>query len=173
MATHSSIPGWKIPWTENPGGPQSMGLWRVRHNWDTNTFTLHFYSWRFFKCTARGGGKVFFSFEAKKENHSSKPSRSDCEIFNPVQSPQVSFFFLFLFLFLQWSKKSKSNPSYRKQDSDGYKGSDLKQKSLLPPTSNICASQKTKITGPENTTARITKIHSSTGGWRQERQVRG
>ena len=74
------------------------------------------------------------------------------------------FFFLFLFLFLQWSKKSKSNPSYRKQDSDGYKGSDLKQKSLLPPTSNICASQKTKITGPENTTARITKIHSSKGG---------
>ena len=99
MATHSSILGWKIPWTEDPGGPQSMGLWRVRHNWETNTFTLHFYSWRIFKCTARGGGKVFFSFEAKKENHSSKPSRSDCEIFNPVQSPQSHFFFFFFFFF--------------------------------------------------------------------------
>ena len=33
MATHSSILAWKIPWTEGPGGLQSMGLQRVRHNW--------------------------------------------------------------------------------------------------------------------------------------------
>ena len=26
MATHSSILGWEIPWTEEPGGLQSMGL---------------------------------------------------------------------------------------------------------------------------------------------------
>jgi len=26
MATHSSILAWKIPWTEEPGGPQSIGL---------------------------------------------------------------------------------------------------------------------------------------------------
>ena len=25
MATHSSIGAWEIPWTEEPGGPQSMG----------------------------------------------------------------------------------------------------------------------------------------------------
>ena len=31
-ATHSSILGWRIPWTEEPGGLQSMGLQRVRHN---------------------------------------------------------------------------------------------------------------------------------------------
>ena len=30
METHSSILAWKIPWTEEPGGLQSMGLWRVR-----------------------------------------------------------------------------------------------------------------------------------------------
>ena len=29
MATHSSILTWKIPWTEEPGGPQSTGLQRV------------------------------------------------------------------------------------------------------------------------------------------------
>ena len=29
MATHSSIPAWKIPWTEEPGGLQSMGSQRV------------------------------------------------------------------------------------------------------------------------------------------------
>ena len=31
-ATHSSIPAWRIPWTEEPGGLQSMGSQRVRHN---------------------------------------------------------------------------------------------------------------------------------------------
>ena len=29
MATHSSVPAWKIPWTEEPGGLQSMGSRRV------------------------------------------------------------------------------------------------------------------------------------------------
>ena len=32
MATHSSIPAWRIPRAEEPGGPQSMGSQRVRHN---------------------------------------------------------------------------------------------------------------------------------------------
>ena len=32
MATHSSILAWRIPWTEKPGGLQSIGLQRVRHN---------------------------------------------------------------------------------------------------------------------------------------------
>ena len=33
MATHSSTLAWKIPWTEDPGGLQSMGLQRVGHYW--------------------------------------------------------------------------------------------------------------------------------------------
>ena len=32
MATHSSILAWRIPWTEEPGGPQSMGSQRVGHD---------------------------------------------------------------------------------------------------------------------------------------------
>ena len=32
MATHSSILAWKISWTEEPGGLQSMRSQRVRHN---------------------------------------------------------------------------------------------------------------------------------------------
>ena len=36
MADHSSILAWKIPWTEEPGGLQSIGC-RVRHNGATNT----------------------------------------------------------------------------------------------------------------------------------------
>ena len=34
MATHSSVPAWKIPWIEKPGKLQSMGLQRVRPNLD-------------------------------------------------------------------------------------------------------------------------------------------
>ena len=32
MATHSSILAWRIPWTEEPSGLQSMGLQRVGHD---------------------------------------------------------------------------------------------------------------------------------------------
>ena len=31
MGTHSSILAWRIPWTEEPGGLQSMGLQRLGH----------------------------------------------------------------------------------------------------------------------------------------------
>ena len=37
MATHSSLLAWRIPWTEEPGGLQSMGLQRVGHDWMTDT----------------------------------------------------------------------------------------------------------------------------------------
>ena len=33
MATHFNILAWEMPWTEEPGGLQSMGSWRVRHGW--------------------------------------------------------------------------------------------------------------------------------------------
>ena len=32
IATHSSILAWRIPWTEEPGGPQSMGWQRAGHD---------------------------------------------------------------------------------------------------------------------------------------------
>ena len=32
MATHSNILSWRIPWTEEPGGLQSTGSQRVRHD---------------------------------------------------------------------------------------------------------------------------------------------
>ena len=40
MATHSSIFAWEIPWTEEAGGPQSMGSPRVKQDWATNTHGL-------------------------------------------------------------------------------------------------------------------------------------
>ena len=41
MATHSSVLAWRIPWTEEPGGLQSMGLRRVGHNWVTEPLHPH------------------------------------------------------------------------------------------------------------------------------------
>ena len=43
MATHSSFLAWRIPWREEPGELQSMGLQRVRDDWATNTFTSVIY----------------------------------------------------------------------------------------------------------------------------------
>ena len=40
MATHSSPLAWKIPWTEEPGRLQSLGLPRVRHKWTTSLHSL-------------------------------------------------------------------------------------------------------------------------------------
>ena len=39
MAIHSSILAWRIPWTEKPGGLQSVGSQRVGHDCVTNTHT--------------------------------------------------------------------------------------------------------------------------------------
>ena len=39
VATHSSILAWRSPWTEEPGGLQSIGWKRVGHNWGTFTFS--------------------------------------------------------------------------------------------------------------------------------------
>ena len=44
MATHSRILAWRIPWTEEPSGLQSMGWQRVGHESVTNTFMLTFFS---------------------------------------------------------------------------------------------------------------------------------
>ena len=46
MAPHSSPLAWKIPWTEEPGGLQSMGSLRVRHDWATSLSLFIFMHWR-------------------------------------------------------------------------------------------------------------------------------
>ena len=44
MAPHSSTLAWKIPWTEEPGGLQSMGSLGVGHDLSDFTFTFHFHA---------------------------------------------------------------------------------------------------------------------------------
>ena len=43
-APHSSILAWRIPWTEEPGRPHSMGSQRVRHNWATKQTSIQYWS---------------------------------------------------------------------------------------------------------------------------------
>ena len=46
MAPHPSTIAWKIPWTEEPGGLQSMGSRRVRHDWATSLSLFTLMLWR-------------------------------------------------------------------------------------------------------------------------------
>ena len=46
MASHSSTLAWKIPWMEEPGGLQSMGSRRVRHDWAPSLSLFTFMRWR-------------------------------------------------------------------------------------------------------------------------------
>ena len=46
MAPHSSTLAWKIPWAEEPGRLQSMGLLRVGHDWATSLSLFTFIHWR-------------------------------------------------------------------------------------------------------------------------------
>ena len=46
MAPHSSTLAWKIPWTEEPGGPQSMGSLRVGQDSATSLSHFTFLHWR-------------------------------------------------------------------------------------------------------------------------------
>ena len=46
VAPHSSTLAWKIPWTEEPGGLQSMGSLRVGHDWAISLSLFTFMHWR-------------------------------------------------------------------------------------------------------------------------------
>ena len=46
MASHSSTPAWRIPWTEEPGRLQSMGSLRVRHDWVTSLSLFTCMHWK-------------------------------------------------------------------------------------------------------------------------------
>ena len=46
MATHSSTLAWKILWAEKSGRLQSMGSWRVGHDWATSLWLFTFLHWR-------------------------------------------------------------------------------------------------------------------------------
>ena len=70
MATHSSVLVWRIPWTEEPGGLQSMWSQRVRHDSVTKIFT-------FKKLIC---GKFFFMIIKTNQKESREIVRRNIEI---------------------------------------------------------------------------------------------
>ena len=62
MAAHSSIPAWRISWTEKPGGLQSMGLQRVRHDWATSLTYLACLGYYKEFCNEHWGAGIFSKY---------------------------------------------------------------------------------------------------------------
>ena len=70
MATHSSTPAWKIPWTEELGRIQSLGSRRVGHDWATSLSLFTFMHWR----RKWQPTPVFLPGESRAEEHGGLPS---------------------------------------------------------------------------------------------------
>ena len=58
MATHCGILAWGTPWTEEPGGLQSLGPQRAGHDWTTNTEVMEQYYWSVLFCSAQSLGRL-------------------------------------------------------------------------------------------------------------------
>ena len=69
MATHSSILAWKIPWTEEPGRLQFMGLQRVGHDWETSLHYLLSWAISLGMSTAFQIESLFPPLEKKKKRY--------------------------------------------------------------------------------------------------------
>ena len=68
MASHSSVPAWRIPRTEEPGGLQSRGSQRVRHDWVT---------WHIYRNWEQKGKQKGQKFLMLCENYISKTIMSE------------------------------------------------------------------------------------------------
>ena len=66
MATHSSILAWRVPWTEEPGGLQSLGLQRVRHNLMTQHSTKNARG-PLYSCIVLEGKELFHQSDLCKQ----------------------------------------------------------------------------------------------------------
>ena len=95
MATHSSILAWKIPWMEDPGRLQSMGLQRVGHNWVTS-LSLSWCVLSCFSCvwlcatpwTVSHQSPLSMGFSRqKKKNRNGLPCPSPGDLPNPRIKP--------------------------------------------------------------------------------------
>ena len=106
MATHSSILAWRIPWTEEPGGLQSMGSQRVGHDWATKHSTDDIYAYYREKNyplpQSSEHSHCCFVFEAIKN------------LFCEIQYVLENFFFFVLWI---WCRRRREWQRMRRQDS--------------------------------------------------------
>ena len=97
MAPHSSTLAWKIPWTEEPGGLQSMGSLRVGHDWATSLWLSTFMHGRrkwqptpvFLPGESQGRGSLVGCIYGVAQNRTRLKQLSSSSI-RPPQSPLVS-----------------------------------------------------------------------------------
>ena len=75
MANHFSILAWRSPWTEEPGGLQSMGSQRVGHGWATNTCETR-EKWHFIQVSAGRNAGVSHQDCWDIESMTKKPMRA-------------------------------------------------------------------------------------------------
>ena len=85
MATHSNTLAWEIPWTEEPGGLQSMELQRVRHDWATS---LHW---------------VCYSFPSKEQTSFNFLLQSPSTVILELKKKKICHCFHFFSVYLLWS----------------------------------------------------------------------
>ena len=83
MVTHSSILAWRIPWTEETGGLQSMGLLRVQQDWSNWTHTHTHTQWRYQWC-GEGGLR-----SQSEERHFLASDPNHRGFFSPLHQPHA------------------------------------------------------------------------------------
>ena len=79
MTIHSSILAWRIPWTEEPGGLQSMGSWRVWHEWaHTHTSSVSSVVQR--RASRLHTGPIHLEAERQACNSQNRKARGCCNL---------------------------------------------------------------------------------------------
>ena len=105
MATHSIV-AWRIPWTEEPGRLQFMGLHKVRHDYSTNTLLLY-KEWKFssFKNVIKLASTTFL---LSSEMLLSKHLHCKNYMWTPWRKVQVVIWKIVRFLCLQRKHQAES-----------------------------------------------------------------
>ena len=90
MATHFGILAWRIPWTEEPGGLQSTGLQRVRHDWATDTLIQYDFC-PYKRKSGHRHKKGWMIWRHREEVAICKPPREASEETNPTDTLILDF----------------------------------------------------------------------------------
>ena len=108
MAPHSSTLAWKLPWTEEPGGLQSMGSLRVGHNWATSLSL-------FLSCIGEGNGNPLrcSCLENPRDGGAWRLQSMGREVRHDWATS------LSLFTFMHWRRKRQPTPVFLSGESQG------------------------------------------------------
>ena len=77
MTTHSSVLAWRISWTEEPRGLQSVGSQRVRHSWVTNTLRFWATAWFVQNRESRAFARTCVSLDISSSHFKSLQANSE------------------------------------------------------------------------------------------------